>query len=292
MDAFSCPTIKKSHHKTSKDLLETQSILEDVRTTCQSLEQQLVDKDDFYTRRETELHELHRCELNKVDTCLSDLQRTSEDRIAALELELLRKDEQNAEKLRQYSELSEAKHKEQAAQLQAAKEREMDLLQRINMLTCTENELREKVHTSELEFSERLQVASLRERELSEKVTHLNRQLDEMKQKADEREKELEEKLNITMDECTILRHSRASPEQLNRTSTNLNQSQVLQDEVESLRCVLELKQREISDLRKLVQEYERDANELPAALVKISTLESRIEDLQVQLNARIEEEK
>jgi DNA repair exonuclease SbcCD ATPase subunit len=292
LDAFSCPSIKKSHHKTSKDLLETQSILADVRSTCQTLEQQLVDKDDFYTHRESELQELHRCELTKVESCLTDLQRNSEDKIAFLEAELRRKDEEASEKLRAYVELSEARQREQEQQILAAKEREADLLRRIDLLTCTENELREKVHSSELEFSERLQLASLRERELTEKVTQLNGHLDDLQRRADEREKELTDKLNITMDECTVLRHTRSSPEQHNRTSTTLNQSQILQDEVESLRCVLELKQREISDLRKQVQEYERDANELPAALVKISTLESRIEDLQVQLNARIEEEK
>ena len=48
----------------------------------------------------------------------------------------------------------------------------------------------------------------------------------------------------------------------------------------------------ESSGMPAYVIAHERDANELPAALVKISTLESRIEDLQVQLNARIEEEK
>lgn len=61
MDAFSCPTIKAAHQKTSADLLETKSILDEERTNSQTLKQQLLET----TERETELQELHRCELSK-----------------------------------------------------------------------------------------------------------------------------------------------------------------------------------------------------------------------------------
>ncbi|XP_065085611.1 serine-rich adhesin for platelets isoform X2 [Ochlerotatus camptorhynchus] len=321
LDAFSCPNIKKSHQKTTHDLLETKSMLNEERSTCQSLKQQLLEN----TEREAELQELHRCELSKVEACLSEQQRSAADRTTALQAELLRKELEADDKLRSATEQYESRLAEREAELKQSHMREQDLLQRINALSCTENELREKVHSSELDYSERLQAAALRERDLTEQLKHLNRQMAEVRRTTDARQQELEEKVSLTQDECNVLRHhGRASlepsspqedretsryslrggstvaaelsftgvPLQTNRSSGNLSPAQVLQDEVNSLRCVLDLKQREISDLRKLTQEYERDAKDLPGALVKISALESRIEDLQVQLKTKTEEEK
>lgn len=314
LDAFSCPTIKQSHQKATHDLLETKSMLDDERDQCQSLKQQLLDT----TERETELIELHRCEISKVESHLADAQRYASDRITALEAELLRKDLEASSALRTRTEEFEAQLAERDAALKRAQVREQELLQRITTLSCTENELRDKVHSSELEFAERLQAAAMRERDLSDQLNALNRQMDAWRRAAENREQDLQDKLCLTQDECTILRHNRtssvspsrssperaenttlmaatqyaASPLQTNRSSGNLSHTQILQDEVDSLRCVLDLKQREISELRKQAQEYERDARDLPGALVKISALESRIEDLQVQLKTKVEEEK
>uniref|UniRef100_A0A182NT89 Uncharacterized protein n=1 Tax=Anopheles dirus TaxID=7168 RepID=A0A182NT89_9DIPT len=305
LDAFSCPTIKTAHQKTTSDLLETKSILDEERTHSQTLKQQLLET----TERETELEKLHRCELSRVETCLSDQQRSADDRIASLEDQLLEKECRSRELLARIDGY-EAKLADQAAQLESSRTRELDLLQRINALSCTENELRDKVHSSELAFSERLQAAAMRERDLTEQINGLNRELDRMRRETERKERELEEKLTITKDECVVLRQSRngsvepgqngatalantsGNPLQLNRSSGNINHLQVLQDEVDSLRCVLDLKQREISELRKQTQEYERDAKDLPGALTKISALESRIEDLVVQLKTKTEEEK
>uniref|UniRef100_A0A182SKR6 Microtubule-associated tumor suppressor 1 n=1 Tax=Anopheles maculatus TaxID=74869 RepID=A0A182SKR6_9DIPT len=315
-DAFSCPTIKTAHQKTTADLLETKSILDEERTNSQTLKQQLLET----TERETELQELHRCELSRVETCLSDQQRSADDRIAALEAQLLEK-ESHSRALLSRIDGYEAKLVEHEKQLESSRARELDLLQRINALSCTENELRDKVHSSELAFSERLQAAAMRERDLTEQINGLNRDLERMRRETERKERELEEKLTITKDECVVLRQSRngplepasqngtvvggagggstlnlsgngGNPLQLNRSSGNINHLQVLQDEVDSLRCVLDLKQREISELRKQTQEYERDAKDLPGALTKISALESRIEDLEVQLKTKTEEEK
>ncbi|XP_055643370.1 serine-rich adhesin for platelets isoform X2 [Toxorhynchites rutilus septentrionalis] len=311
LDAFSCPLIKKSHQKTTRDLLDTKSMLDEEHQTCQSLKQQIHET----TEREAKLQELHRCEISKAEANLSEQQRSAADRITALEAELLRKELDADMKLRNRTEEFESKLAERDAQLKQFKAREVDLLQRVSDLSCTENELREKVHSSELEFSERLQAATMRERDLTEQLKHLNRQMEEMRRVNEARERELQEKISLTQDECSFLRHSRnsseppqgsSSPQEQfqrsslngdhtlmgNRSSSNLSHAQILQDEVDSLRYVLDLKQREVSDLRKITQEYERDAKELPAALVKISALESRIEDLQVQIKTKTEEEK
>jgi hypothetical protein len=223
---------------------------------------------------------------------LIDLETTSTDRISTLEAEICRKEEQTKEQLKSCISEAEAKLIAKDLEIETAQKREIALLERISSLSCTENELREKVHSSELDYSERLQVAAMRERQLTDTINVLRKQVDEMKSKSELKERELEEKLNLSQDEIIVLRQTRSSPEQNNRSTVNLTRSQILQDEVESLRCVLELKQSEISDLRKQNQELCKSSDELTQAMVKISALESRVEDVEVQLKAKLEEEK
>lgn len=225
---------------------------------------------------------------------LDDLVNAKREKVDALERELAEKQEAAEEKLRILMKEVDLKIATRDNELQSAKERENDLLKRVQALTVTEDELREKIHTSEIEFSEKLHLANLRERDLTEKINQLTKQLEEENIKAESGKRELQEKLNLSQDELLVTRQSRNScaNESFLNKSGNLNQSQPLQDEVESLRCVLELKQREISDLRKQNCELQRAADECFAAQTKCSALESRVEDLQVQLGARHEEEK
>lgn len=229
-----------------------------------------------------------------VKKTLDDLDNEKREKVESLERELARKQEELSEKLRVLMNEAEIKIAARDTELQESKNRENDLSMRIQSLTLTEHELREKVHTSEIEFSEKLHLAHIRDRDLTEKINQLTKQLDEMKLKADNEKRELEEKLNLSQDELLVTRQSRNSSGNesfLNRT-ISLNQSQLLQDEVESLRCVLELKQSEISELRKHNGELQRAADDSLAAQAKCSALESRVEDLQVQLGSRHEEEK
>lgn len=229
-----------------------------------------------------------------VKKTLEDLESEKRVKVESLEEELVKKQAEAEEKLRVLLKETDIKISARDAEAQAAKDREADLLARIQALTVTENELREKVHTSEMEFSEKLHSANLRERDLTEKINQLTKQLDEMKFRAECEKRELEEKLNLTHDELLVTRQSRniSVNESFLNKSVNLNQSQLLQDEVESLRCVLELKQSEISELRKQNCELQRAADVTQSAQIKCSALESRVEDLQVQLGAKHEEEK
>lgn len=195
------------------------------------------------------------------------------------------------ENMRKMTEEANGKIKEKDNELEVVRERENDLTKRVKELTIVEDELRDKFHSSELEFSEKLQQATMRERELSEKIAQLTKVIDELKIQSDTEKRELKEKLNLSQDELSIIRSTRNSANESFHNKT-LNSSQILQDEIESLRCVLELKQSEISDLRKVNCELQRAADEAIAAQVKCSALESRVEDLQVQLHAKIEEEK
>lgn len=58
------------------------------------------------------------------------------------------------------------------------------------------------------------------------------------------------------------------------------------------MRNVLELKQSELSELRKRNLELNRAAEQLPATQAKVQMLEARVEDLQVQLQRKMEDEK
>lgn len=60
-------------------------------------------------------------------------------------------------------------------------------------------------------------------------------------------------------------------------------------DEVESLRTVLELKSSEMQDLRKQNEKLQREGDDLPAILQKLEAAQSRIEDLNVQLQRKSE---
>jgi hypothetical protein len=132
----------------------------------------------------------------------------------------------------------------------------------------------------------------MREKELLEKIAQLTKLLEEMKIRADDEKRELEEKLNQSFDELSIYKSTRANSSNESFHNKSLNSSQVLHDEVESLRCVLELKRSEISELRKTNCELQRVADDASSAQIKCSAFESRVEDLQVQLHAKNEEEK
>lgn len=276
MDAFSCPPLKQNNEKTTKTLIQTQLQLDEQRGQCQHLEEKLQEKEENFIERENKLIEIHRIEILKIENCLNELEQKTSEKICEIE-------RKNNEKLQ-----------ENEQKLKLAKENEFDLLNRINSLSCTENELREKVQVSEDEFNERIRASGQRERDLNERIFQLQTKLDEIKISSEQKERELGEKLNITQDELSVTRRqSRYSPEQQkSRSPTSLSRAEVLQDEVESLRCVLELKQSEISELRKQNQEYQRAAEELPTALIKNSCLESRLEDVLVQLTSKMENEK
>lgn len=201
----------------------------------------------------------------------------------------------NKENMRRVTEEAAEKLGKQENELQLGRDRENELIKRVQDLSLVENELRDKFHSSELEFSEKLQQATLRERELTERIAELTKLLEELKLQSDNEKRNLEEKLNLSKDELSIVKYSRNSiTSNANESFHNktLNSSQILQDEVESLRCVLELKQSEISELRKTNCELQRAADDAISAQIKCSAFESRVEDLQVQLHAKNEEEK
>lgn len=227
-----------------------------------------------------------------VESTLTELERSAKDRIATLESELHERDISCDEKLKSLAGTYNIRLDEQGALLKLAKDKEDELLKRISALSTTEDELRDKVHASENAFGERLRAASARERDLTEKINQLHKQLESLNKVAEQKERALEEKLHLTQDELVVLRQSRKTAEPQMSPRSFVDRPKMLQEEIESLRCVLELKQSEISDLRKQNHELVKAADALPAALVKVSALESRLEDIQIQLKCKSDEEK
>ena len=65
-----------------------------------------------------------------------------------------------------------------------------------------------------------------------------------------------------------------------------------MEDEVCSLRVVLDLKHSEIQDLRKQNEKLRKDVQDLPYITQKLDSAQARIEDLYAQLQTKIENEK
>lgn len=224
-----------------------------------------------------------------VKLSLRKTEKSAQEQIQTLQYELAEINQRNAEALKSCQMKADRRCSELETQLQLSRDRELELVKRLNNFTVTENQLRDKVQASEQEFSERLIAATARERELNEKLAQLMRQL---KTNEDKRY-ELEEKLKMANDETNVLRRRRNSSERSipNGNASIPNQSVMLEEEVLSLRCVLDMKLNEISELRKQNQSMVQAQDELPKAQLKISALETRLEDLTIQLKTRIEEE-
>lgn len=153
------------------------------------------------------------------------------------------------------------------------------------------------MHASEAEFGERLRLAAMRERELHEQLVAASRE-------ATDKERQLQEKLALCHDELSVLRlqaasastaasaaNTAATAASADSAPSPVRARQMLQSEVDSLHCVLQLKQNDIAKLRKQNHELAADAAALPAITVKAQSLQTRIEDLQLQLEQKCADE-
>lgn len=239
-----------------------------------------------------------------VKLSLRETEKSAQEQIKALQYELAEINQRNVDALKSCQMKADRRCSELETQLQLSRDRELELVERLNNFTVTENQLRDKVQASEQEFSERLIAATARERELNEKLAQLQRQV----KAGDDKRIELEDKLRMAYDETHILRLRRSSGEQQCMPNGNANgnarcstptqnqsfnsSSVMLEEEVLSLRTVLDMKLNEISELRKQNQSMVQSAqDELPKAQLKISILESRLEDLTIQLKTKNGEE-
>lgn len=236
--------------------------------------------------------------IHLVQSALVATEKSAKQQIQSLQYELAEINQQHADSLKTCQMNADRRCNELEAQLQMSRDKELELVERLNECTVTENRLRDKVQASEQEFAQRLIAATARERELNEKIAQLMHQ----SKISEDKRYELEEKLQLAHDESSVMRKRQNSnengiPNGNNTTVQSLtgsgggNCSLMLEEEVLSLRCVLEMKLNEISELRKQNQAMQGAQDELPKAQLKISILESRLEDLTLQLKTKVEEE-
>lgn len=235
-----------------------------------------------------------------VKLCLQQTEKSAKEQIQKLHYQLQTVNDDQMQALKACQLKADTRCNELDIQLQLAAEREAELIERCNNFTVTENQLRDKVQANEQQisqqFAERLQAANARERCLNEKLAQLTKQL----KCEQDRYRELEERLQLSTDENNVLRQRRqsvgsATNENATPTQSSPNSGgrmQMLVEEVESLRSVLDMKMNEISELRKQNHELQSAYDELPRASLKISTLETRLEDLTIQYQTKVEEEK
>lgn len=236
---------------------------------------------------------------NLVQLALMNTEKSAKQQIQTMQYELAEINQHHADALKAGQIKADRRCSDLEIQLQISRDREAELVDRLNECTVTENRLRDKVQASEQDFAQRLIAATARERELHEKVTQLMHQL----KLSEDKRCEFEEKLKSAHDESVVLRKRRSSNENClpngnNTSSTTIqylsgggNCSMMLEEEVLSLRTVLDMKLNEISELRKQNQAMQSAQDELPKAQLKISVLESRLEDLTIQLKTKAEEE-
>lgn len=205
---------------------------------------------------------------------LIELESSTATRILELESKLSHKEASHVAEIAKINTDAELRGQVFEIQLRAARDNEEKLTMRLSEMTSKVDELTEKGHTNEIEFSEKIQ--------------SLTTQMEKLRTNAETREQELLFELTTTKDETLV--SSRVSPERSINNTMNRSQS-TLQDEVESLRCVLDLKQNEISELRKQNQEMQRAVDDHNALVMKHASAESRLEDLQVQLQCKIVQE-
>ncbi|XP_055300167.1 uncharacterized protein LOC129567373 isoform X2 [Sitodiplosis mosellana] len=292
LKAFETPSLRAALETAKDKLLESQHNLETMRTKCNYLEEQMIAKENLFSTHQLTLKEASERELEKFKLSIRETEKSAQEQIQTLQYELAEINQRNAEALKSCQMKADRRCSELEKQLQLSRDRELELVQRLNSFTVTENQLRDKVQASEQEFSERLIAATARERELNEKVAQLMRQF----KTGEDKRYELEEKLKLANDETNVLRRRRNSSEHSipngNVSVPNPSgSSTMLEEEVLSLRCVLDMKLNEISELRKQNQSMVQAQDELPKAQLKISILETRLEDLTIQLKTRVEEE-
>lgn len=174
--------------------------------------------------------------------------------------------------------------------LKESQERENKLQERIQAITVIETSSRDKFNVSEKEFARKLEEYEMRERILNDKIKQLISQLNESKHRVMK-----EDDADISHDNISFSRHKHQSSPNNSYIATSIcstSEQQMLQDEIESLRCVLELKQTEITELRKDNQQLRNVHDELTKEQIKVCGLESRVEDLEIQLKNKFDSEK
>ncbi|KAH8352261.1 hypothetical protein KR084_003010, partial [Drosophila pseudotakahashii] len=293
LDAFACQETKEQCARTKGTLEETLVLLQEKQRDCEQLREEMHAKDVEWSQRQQERDHLHRSELKQAEEKVLEVQMLAKQRFCDLESQLRAKDEESKQAQQAYH--TEVSHKLglKQEQLSTAEHKILELQTRLQKLEAQEQENREKLIRKENTHAARLSEANQREQELSDRVRSLTKELTTLKANKEHNERDLRDRLTLSQDEISVLRTSsqRRSPciSLPDTASAELNR---LTSEAESLRCVLELKQAEISSLSKAKSDLVRESEERLKLSNRVALLEAQNEMLRTELEAKTEKEK
>lgn len=256
LDAFSTPRLQKDLENMKTDWLKCKLKLEEAEVSYQRMEENLKQENVLCHQKIEELENAKRCELAARDTkhsCeIAELVARHEAELCDFEKRL--KEQLEEMKGRYEAELSRAdqKHAEKLESVTADGKAHLGKVQHEHASLVA----RLEADTFQTETELRHRLATVEEEYSALKVQ--SRKLMESMQK------DKDTKLQVTAGRC-----------------------KELQDEVESLQTVLDLRHEELQELRKQNAFLTREAEELPVALQRVAALEAKVEDLQVQLKVK-----
>ncbi|XP_041452269.1 mucin-6 isoform X3 [Drosophila obscura] len=294
LDACACAETKEQCARDRSALEETIGLLQQTQRDCEELRRELHAKDVEWAQRQQEREHLHRTELKQAEDKVMEVQMLAKQRFCELEAQLRAKDEEH--KLVQEAYQLEVSHKLalKMDQLTTAEVQIMDLQSRLQKAAVQEQELRDRLIRKKNIHTTSIHEAAQREQELNERVQSLTKELNTLRASKEYSERDLRDRLTLSQDEISVLRTS--SQQRSPSTSTSLTDTSAelcrLTSEADSLRCVLELKQAEISSLSKENADLKREGEERLKLANQLDLLKSKNELLQLELETKADKEK
>ncbi|XP_050429712.1 uncharacterized protein LOC126838941 [Adelges cooleyi] len=143
--------------------------------------------------------------------------------------------------------------------------------EKMKLILCHDQQIVALQQTNKLDLCQLQKTALEKETVLDERVKSLECERDQIKSEKDQLTEENQRLIEARKLENPSLGY------------------QKLCDEAESLRTVLELRSSEMQELRKQNEKLQREVEELPAILQKLEAAQTRVEDLNVQLQRKAE---
>nr|NP_001036329.1 toucan, isoform E [Drosophila melanogaster]ABI31284.1 toucan, isoform E [Drosophila melanogaster] len=293
LDAVACKENKHQCARTKGTLEKTILLLQHTQKDCERLREDLEDKGLEWIQRQQEKEYLHRTELKQAEEKLMEVQLRAKLKFCELESQLRAKDEESKQAQEAYR--MEVSHKLALKQehLRTAEQKIQELQTRLQQVETEEQGHREELIRKENIHTARLAEANQREQDLIDRVKSLTKELNTLKANKEHNERDLRDRLALSQDEISVLRTSsqRRSPctSLPDNASAELNR---LTSEADSLRCVLELKQAEISALSKAKADLIHESEERLKLSNRVALLEAQNEMLRTELEAKTEKEK
>lgn len=265
IDAFACPTLTVKLNEVQEELTQAEDQIEKLKEQQVKLEQDILD-------------------------CNKQHEKALTDLVNAQSINLLSQKEvltqQNTENIRKVKE-EHAQELEKIKTLQAEKKSDLTLEHKNNVDNLRLTHL-EEIRTLQRKHENQMEDLHRQHRDKLEAITHTFESI----------KMTLSEKVESLRCECEEFRNrARMCEEALEqeanvRVQTALSPYRDLPREIESLKTVLEMRNQEIHDLRTQKIDLEKQLEELPPALEKITLLQQKIENLEAILQIKSDHEK